>query len=281
MILVDNVSYVYNKDDKDKRFCALKNINFTIKDGEFVSIIGHSGCGKSTLLKVFAGLFQPTEGEIYIYGKKMQGPDTRRAVVFQDYSLFPWMTVLKNVMFGIWQREKCQAGKKWPAQKKYSKKEIRQMAMEYLKKVNMAQAARKYPFQLSGGMRQRVAIARALAMNADILLLDEPFGALDARNRRELQDMMLRFRQEESKKKTVIFVTHDIEEAILLSDRILFMRPGEMIADYSVPALTGQYRSYREELLGNPEYQSLKMKLLGLFYMDTDQREMGTNEKAM
>lgn len=308
MIAVHNVSYVYNPNDRDKRFCALNDLNFTIKDGEFVSIIGHSGCGKSTLLKIFAGLFLPTEGEIQIDGEKLQGPDTRRAVVFQDYSLFPWMTALKNVMFGIRQARKngrreeramgqprkigrpanCDMSRSHktdrpadrdmrPAERGNTKEEIRRTAMEYLEKVNMSEVAEQYPFQLSGGMRQRVAIARALAMNPDILLLDEPFGALDARNRRELQDMMLALRQEESGKKTVVFVTHDIEEAILLSDRILFMRPGEIIADCPVPL--GFDGKDRDQWLGSAEYQNLKTKLLGLFYLD-DSREGRNGEET-
>lgn len=252
-ISVNHLYYVYN--NRGTEFCALNNLNFSVREGEFISIIGHSGCGKSTLLKIFAGLFTPTAGEVLLDGKKMAGPDTGRAVVFQEYSLFPWMTALKNVSFGIRQ-----------ANKSISAGQAAQMAMKQLEKVGMGESAHKYPFELSGGMRQRVAIARALAMDADVLLLDEPFGALDAKIRMELQDMLLRLRETEAKKKTVVFITHDVDEAILLSDRVLFMRPGEIIADRRVPFGNRRNRIFLRE---TRRYKDLREELMGYFYMDS------------
>ena len=246
VIELNRVRFSYQ--DHGQSFQALEDVNVTIHEGEFVCILGRSGCGKTTLLRLIAGLQLPQYGEVCVNKTPVLGPGTDRAVVFQSYTLFPWMTARKNVQFGIQQ-----------AHKEISKTDAQRTAMEYLELVGMAEAANKYPFQLSGGMQQRVAIARALAMDTDILLLDEPFGALDARNRRELQNLLEQLWSTAEKRKTVIFVTHDISEAALLADRILYMTPGKIATDIRVD-LPRPRKEQSEEL------KALKRQLLELFY---------------
>jgi NitT/TauT family transport system ATP-binding protein len=194
---------------------ALVDINLRIEEGEFVCLLGPSGCGKSTLLKIIAGLIPATSGRITINGQPVSGPGPERAVVFQDYALFPWMTVRDNVEFGLEARRLPVA-------------ERREVSSRLLKVVGLSDFAERFPHQLSGGMKQRVSIARALAVDPSLLLMDEPFGALDAQTRQLLQDELLRIWREY--RKTVVFVTHSIEEAIYLSDRIVVMtaRPGRV-----------------------------------------------------
>jgi len=194
---------------------ALLDINLRIEEGEFVCLLGPSGCGKSTLLKIIAGLIPATSGRITINGQPVSGPGPERAVVFQDYALFPWMTVRDNVEFGL-------EARRLPAA------ERREVSSRLLKVVGLSDFAERFPHQLSGGMKQRVSIARALAVDPSLLLMDEPFGALDAQTRHLLQDELLRIWREY--RKTVVFVTHSIEEAIYLSDRIVVMtaRPGRV-----------------------------------------------------
>lgn len=206
---------------------VLNHISLEIPDGQFLYLIGHSGCGKSTLLRLLVGLDRPSSGTLSIDGKTIEQPGLDRSIVFQNYSLFPWMTAQKNIEFGIEQanRELCRG---------YSKEDISNIAREYLERVEMTAAADKYPYQLSGGMQQRVAIARALSMDTQILLFDEPFGALDVRTRRSLQKLVEDLWDAGQERKTVVFVTHDISEAVLLADRIVFMGHGELLADYTV-----------------------------------------------
>ena len=243
-IEISGLQYVYT--DHGRPFTALEQIDLKINKGEFVCILGRSGCGKTTLLRLMAGLQLPQKGSILINGEKVEGPGTDRAVVFQNYALFPWMTVQKNVQFGIKQ-----------ARKKLDRHEVREIALEFLEKVGMKDSAGKYPYQLSGGMQQRAAIARALAMDTDILLLDEPFGALDVRNRRELQALTESLWRSSSK--TFVFVTHDISEAVLLADRIIYMTPGEIRSEIPV-------NLPRPRNLESPEAKELLRKLTGLFY---------------
>lgn len=193
--------------DNGNVYRALDGVTFSVEEGEFVSIIGSSGCGKSTLLGVLAGLNDPLSGSFQIDGVETRGTGRNRGVVFQHYSLFPWMTIKKNVEFGIKQN--------FPHLRK---KELEKKALKYLENVGLKGFEHKYPFQLSGGMQQRAAIARTLAMETDILLMDEPFGAIDAKNRIILQDLLLKILDEAEQKKTIIFVTHDVDEAILLSE---------------------------------------------------------------
>ena len=235
-------------------YLALEDIDLHVADGEFICLIGHSGCGKSTLLSLLAGLAVPDAGTVEVDGIRVTGPSTSRAMVFQHYSLFPWMKVVKNVAFSI-----RHAGQKM------GRDEACARALEYLKEVGMADAANKYPFQLSGGMQQRVAIARALAMESDILLLDEPFGALDARNRQELQELLLDLWHNAEHRRTVVFVTHDLSEALLLADRVVFMVPKhvERIVDVDFPRPRNL-----EKLSLDPHFRKMRSELMELFYMD-------------
>ena len=255
-IAINNLTVNYT--EKKKSFTALKNVSFSIEEGEFVSVIGSSGCGKSTLLSILEGINSPTEGEILINGEPVTGTGTDRGVVFQHYSLFPWMTARKNVAFGIRQVNKT-----------VSRSERYQLADEFLEKVGLGQFKNKYPSQLSGGMQQRVAIARALAMDTDILLMDEPFGAIDAKNRTILQELLLELWEGDGSKerKTVVFVTHDIDEAILLSDKIVMMtaNPGRVYREIKVPFDRPRNRT---QLVQTKGYNKFRNELLAMFYSD-------------
>jgi NitT/TauT family transport system ATP-binding protein len=205
---------------------TLDHVNLSIERGEFVAVIGPSGCGKSTLLRLLAGLIFPKEGSITVGGSPVTGPGLDRAVVFQDYSLFPWMTARENVVLAL---EQAGLG--------VSKPERIHIAEEYLALVGLSGDGAKLPGELSGGMRQRTAIARALAQNAPILLMDEPFGALDEITRANQQDALLQLRQSGGATgKTVFFVTHDVEEALILGDRIIVMgaHPGRVVYELHV-----------------------------------------------
>lgn len=188
---------------------ALKKVNFTCQESEFISIVGKSGCGKTTLLRIIAGLECPSEGEVIIEGRKIDGPGFDRAVVFQEPRLFPWLTVEKNVALGI--------------QRKKALREVQDLVNESLKLVGLANFGRAFPYELSGGMAQRVAIARALAFQPKVLLMDEPFSALDAQTRAKMQIEL--FELWKKTNKCVILVTHDINEALLLSQKVLVMSP--------------------------------------------------------
>jgi NitT/TauT family transport system ATP-binding protein len=203
---------------------ALRGINLTFPTGRLTSLLGPSGCGKTTLLKIIAGLLEPTSGEVLVKGNKVSGPGPERAFVFQDFALMPWATVLRNAAFGLELRGVARA-------------ERETKARHYIEQVGLAGFENRYPHELSGGMRQRVGLARALAVDADVLLLDEPFSAVDEQNRRKFQEDLLRLRQVENK--TLIFVTHSIEEAVYLSDRIVLLspRPGR-ISDIIEPKVS-------------------------------------------
>ncbi len=258
---VKHVSFRYNEDDKR---LALEDVNLSIEAGEFICLLGPSGCGKSTLLSLLEGLNVDHEGEITIDGQPITGPGNDRAVVFQHYSLFPWLSAKNNVIFGIKQ-----------SNKKYSKAECSRLADGYLENVGLSEAADKYPADMSGGMQQRVAIARALAMESDILLMDEPFGAIDPKLRLELQELFSRLSKE--KGKTVVFVTHDIDEAILLADRIVVMEPGRIRAEIPVSIPTPRKR---DQLAGTDQYQKLHRELISLFY-ERVANEIGNEEVCL
>lgn len=199
---------------KDGELTVFEDVSFGLERGEFVCIIGHSGCGKSTILNVLAGLDAPSDGEVLMAGKEVRGPALERGIVFQNYSLFPWLSALNNVIFGVAAR--------WPG---WSKTRVREHSLRYLHMVGLKDGAeQRKPSQLSGGMRQRVAIARAFAIEPKLLLLDEPFGALDALTRGTIQDELLKICAETHQ--TVFMITHDVDEAILLADRILLMTNG-------------------------------------------------------
>lgn len=212
---VKNVSRIFTKKEDGTGTEALRNINFDVEDGEFICLLGPSGCGKTTLLRIIAGLETQTSGEITLNGVPITGPDPKRGMVFQQYSLFPWRTVMDNITFGL----EMQGIKKPEAKKQVEK---------YIELVGLEQFKNSYPYELSGGMQQRAAIARALANEPEVLLMDEPFGALDAQTRNILQDELLKIW--EQKNVTVLFVTHSVDEAVFLSDRIVVMtsRPGRI-----------------------------------------------------
>ncbi|MGM0771544.1 MAG: ABC transporter ATP-binding protein [Halobacteriota archaeon] len=213
-VKVKGVSLEFEKENGESTL-ALDNVSLDIKDKEFICFIGPSGCGKTTLLRTIAGLETPDSGEITLDGEKITVADSKRGMVFQEYSLFPWRTVIQNITFG-------------PQMKGLSKSESLDKAEKYLKLVGLKQFRNSYPYELSGGMRQRVAIARALANEPKVLLMDEPFGALDAQTRNTLQNELLDVWAKDQI--TIIFVTHSVDEAVFLSDKIVVMtaRPGKI-----------------------------------------------------
>lgn len=247
---IDHVSFAYEGQP------TLADITLTLPVGAFVSLLGPSGCGKSTLLKLLAGLLSPAQGQLSWQGRKIDGPSLERGVVFQDYSLFPWMTLEENLALAL-AKAHPETERKWR----------RQLTAEYLELVGLADASGKYPFELSGGMQQRGAIARALAVGSPVLLMDEPFGALDPINRTRLQDLLLSVWSSTSPKKTVIFVTHDVDEALYLSDRIVMLgaSPGRVIAELDVPFARPRQR---RALVNSAEFQQLRRQIDERFQQD-------------
>jgi NitT/TauT family transport system ATP-binding protein len=247
---VEGVSLRYQS-PSGETFTALDNVSFEVPDQQFAVIVGPSGCGKSSLLYLTAGLSEPSDGAIYVGGKKVEGPGADRGMVFQSYTLFPWLTVRQNIEFGLKRRG-------LPGD------EINTIVEFYLNEVGLAKFAQHYPKQLSGGMMQRVAIARALANDPQILLMDEPFGALDSQTRLQMQQLLLQVWG--NAKKTVVFVTHDIDEAILLADRIYVMgaRPGRIKEVLDVPI----DRPRSMDVVMEPEFIRMKRRILELLHDD-------------
>lgn len=243
---------------------ALKDINFKTHKREFVCVIGPSGCGKSTLIRILAGLETPSSGKMLLDGKEVHGPGPDRGMVFQGYTLFPWLTVKKNVMFGL-----EQAG--------HSKQVAEEDARQWIDLVGLTSFVDSYPHQLSGGMKQRVAIARALANQPRILLMDEPFGALDAQTRAKMQSYLMDIWQNIDI--TVLFITHDLDEAIYLADRILVLKahPGEVQELIEVPV--PQPRS-PDQLL-SPEFLATKKRLEELIHPPEEGDEMNSDHLNM
>ncbi|MEJ5376706.1 MAG: ABC transporter ATP-binding protein [bacterium] len=223
---------------------ALEGIQMEIRDQEFATILGPSGCGKSTLLRILAGLSRPSAGSATLDGRTIEGPGKDRGMVFQNYTLFPWLTVVENIQFGL-----RLSGR--------DKKECEAVALNFIQKIGLSGFERAYPRSLSGGMKQRVAIARALANDPNILLLDEPFGALDTQTRSLMQELLLQIWEELHK--TILFVTHDVEEAVFLSDRIFVMtaRPGRIKAVLEVPL--ARPRDY--QVKASPEFLRIKTEV--------------------
>lgn len=248
-VRIDNVYKTFYS--RGNETVALSGVSLDIHDNEFVSVVGPSGCGKSTLLNIIAGLAAPTEGKVYCDGREVTGTGTERGVVFQQYALFPWLTVKKNVMFALEMR-----GVKG--------KDAAAGAMKYLEMVDLVKFADHYPKELSGGMKQRVAIARAYAAEPEVLLMDEPFGALDAQTRTQLQTELLATWERE--KKTCFFITHDVEEAIILAQRVVIMsaRPGRIreIVEVNIP-----YPRTQETKL-TPEFNALKNRIWSQVYQE-------------
>ena len=246
---IDNVRKVF--DTRNGEMIALNGVSLDIKENEFICVVGPSGCGKSTLLNIIAGLSEPTSGKVYCDGKEVQGTGTERGVVFQQYALFPWMTVKKNVMFGL-------------NLKGVKGQEAEDIAMKYITMVQLEDFVNHYPKELSGGMKQRVAIARAYAVNPSVLLMDEPFGALDAQTRTQLQTELLETWEKEQK--TCFFITHDVDEAIILAQKVIIMsaRPGRIkeIVDIDIP----YPRTQETKMM--PEFLELKNHIWGQVYQE-------------
>ncbi|EOS31199.1 MAG: ABC transporter ATP-binding protein [Kineothrix sp.] len=248
-VKIDNVKKIYNS--RNGEMIALNGVSLDIYENEFICVVGPSGCGKSTLLNIIAGLLEPSSGKVYCDGKEVVGTGTERGVVFQQYALFPWMTVKKNVMFGL----NLQGIKGAEAEEK---------AMKYIKMVQLEDFLDHYPKELSGGMKQRVAIARAYAVNPSVLLMDEPFGALDAQTRTQLQSELLETWEKE--RKTCFFITHDVDEAIILAQKVIIMsaRPGRIkeIVDINIP-----YPRTQETKMA-PEFLELKNHIWSQVYQE-------------
>ena len=236
---------------------VLENIDLTIPFGQFVTLLGASGSGKSTLLRLIAGLQSAERGRLDWGGNPISGPGLDRGVVFQDYSLFPWLSVVDNIAIAVG-KAKPQTGKA----------ERREEAEAFLRKVSLEGAIGKYPFELSGGMRQRAAIARALALGSPLLLMDEPVGALDPVNRARLQDLLLEIWESAAPKKTIVFVTHDVDEALYLGDRVVILgsSPGRVIAD--VPVEFPRHRD-RRTLFDSRGFHALRESIAETLAADT------------
>lgn len=246
-IVFDKVTQVF--DLGGKPFTAVAELDLTIADNEFVTVVGPSGCGKSTIMNQAAGLLQPTTGEVRVDGHRVAGPGPERGVIFQQYALFPWLTVRKNVEFGL-------------ELQKIGKEERRRIADRQLELTGLTQFADALPKTLSGGMKQRCAIARAYAVNPSILLMDEPFGALDALTRVHMQSALLETWQQE--KRTVMFITHDVDEAVFLANRVVVMaaRPGRIhqIIDIDLPY------PRNDDLRTSPEFTTLRNQVWNAVY---------------
>lgn len=244
---------------------ALKDINLEVRQGEFMVIVGPSGCGKSTLLDLLAGLTKPSSGQILLDGKVITGPNLDRGIVFQQYALFPWKTTLANVEFGL-------------EAKGVGRKERRQIAQEYISLVGLSGFEQRFPHELSGGMKQRVAIARSLAYDPEVLLMDEPFAALDAQTRETLQSELLRIW--EATKKTIIFITHGIEEAVYLGQRVAVMtsRPGRIKQVIDIPF---ESRRNEEDLRSNPDFVKLRHEIWELLKDEVSRAQEQEKSKTL
>ncbi|EGU4187913.1 ABC transporter ATP-binding protein [Vibrio parahaemolyticus] len=250
----------------DGEFIALKNADLQINKGEFVSLIGHSGCGKSTVLNLVAGLYMPTDGGVIVDGREVAGPGPDRAVVFQNHSLLPWLTVYQNVELAV----KQIAGKKGKAW-------IQEQVNHYLELIQMQHAAHKKPDEISGGMKQRVGIARALALQPKVLLMDEPFGALDALTRAHLQDALMKIQAELNN--TVIMITHDVDEAVLLSDKIVMMTNGPAATIGEVLEVNLPRPRERVALADDAQYQKCRQAVLKFLYEKQSKTEIPASKE--
>ena len=238
----------------DRPYCALKGVNLKIDEGDFVSIIGHSGCGKSTVLNIVAGLYDATYGGVILEGKEVSGPGPDRAVVFQNHALMPWLTVYENVALGV---EQVFKGQK-------SKAEMKEWVEYNLTLVHMDHAMHKLPSEISGGMKQRVGIARGLAMQPKVLLMDEPFGALDALTRAHLQDSVMEIQK--NLNTTIILITHDVDEAVLMSNKIVMMSNGPAAKVGQLLLVDLPYPRERVALSKSDDFNKYRQEVLSFLY---------------
>lgn len=250
-LVIDNLSKVYPTPTGD--FVVLDGIDLAVNEGEFVCVIGHSGCGKSTLLDMVAGFRQPTQGQVRLQTQPIEEPGPDRMVVFQNYSLLPWLTAYENIYLGV--------KSVFPNKPEAVKKRI---VMEHLAMVGLADVANKKPSALSGGMKQRVCIARALALRPKVLILDEPFGALDPITREELQEELLKIWQDH--RITVLMITHDIDEALFLADRVVMMTNGPAAKIGEVMMVPFDRPRDRSRMMENPKYYELRNEALDFLY---------------
>ena len=246
---IEGLQKVYPATDGKSNPPVFENIHFGIERGEFVCIIGHSGCGKTTILNVLAGLEEASSGVVIMDNKEVQGPSLDRGVVFQSHALMPWMTVLGNVAFA--------AKSRWPD---WSKAKIEEHCTTYLQMVGLEHAIHKKPAELSGGMKQRVGIARAFAIEPKMLLLDEPFGALDALTRGTIQDELLKIVQ--ATNQTVFMITHDVDEAILLADKVILMSNGPLAKIAEIVEITMPRDRTRSEMHHDPQFYRIRNHLV-------------------
>ncbi|WP_374488120.1 ABC transporter ATP-binding protein [Zoogloea sp.] len=252
IVKVENVGMTF--DTKKGHFVALQNVNLQIKTGEVVSLIGHSGCGKSTLLNLIAGLTLPSSGVMICNEREIAGPGPERAVVFQNHSLLPWLTCFENVYLAV---ERVFGAKE-------GKPQLRDRTARAIEMVHMSHAAHKLPHEISGGMKQRIGIARAFAMEPKILLMDEPFGALDALTRASLQDELIGVMDKTGA--TVVMVTHDVDEAVLLSDRVVMMTNGPAATIGEILEVNLPKPRDRLALANNPEFVRCRAAILEFLY---------------
>lgn len=256
---IENIVKSYPSPDGGE-LVILDGINLSIRENEFIAVIGHSGCGKSTLLKIVAGLEKSTSGAVWLEGKEVRKPGAERMMVFQHYSLLPWLTVQENVRLAVDE-----------VYKKMSPIEKKQIVSEHLAMVNLTQAANKYPDEISGGMKQRVGIARALATRPKMLLMDEPFGALDALTRRKLQKQVLDIW--ESHRQAVMMITHDVDEAIYMADRIVMMTNGPKAKIGEILEVPFPHPRDRQAIRESKEYYELRNHALNFLDQNFAQDE--------
>jgi nitrate/nitrite transport system ATP-binding protein len=263
-VKLDHVSKSYGT--KGRQTEVLRDVSLELEQGEFVAIVGFSGSGKTTLISLLAGLVKPDSGSVSVAGKPVTGPGTDRGIVFQNYSLLPWLTAYENIALAV--------GQAFP---KDDQKARHERVERYLSLVGLAQAGNKRPGQLSGGMRQRVSVARALAMDPEVLLLDEPLGALDALTRASLQNEIGRIWQAD--KKTMLLITNDVEEAILLADRIIPLAHGPRATLGPAVVVDIERPRTRRELMRDPRFKSIRAELVS-WLLASAKRQLGTKQSA-
>ncbi len=256
LIKIKDMSVLYEKENQS--VLALKDINLEIKRGEFVCVLGPSGCGKSTLLKTIAGYLKPTSGRCLMQGEEITGPDWHRGVIFQSPTLYPWMTVKDNVEFG-------------PKTRGLPKEEINKIRKDFLEEVNLSGIGDQYTFELSGGMKQRVALARALANYPQVVLMDEPFAALDALTRDNMQNLIRNIWVENNT--TIFFITHDVDEALSLATRVIVLsnQPGEILKKFEVDFTKRIFKKDTKDVMYQEDYFKVKNEILDIIHNQIDE----------